>query len=61
MQFNLYVTVKNPEGLAEFELEKLVRHAAGYAAAAMTVLPDVDETVQLHEDAEILVTLNRSE
>lgn len=62
MQFNIYITVKNPESYtAGFDLERIVRQSAAYGASHMYVLPDVDETVHLHEDAEVLITLNRSE
>lgn len=61
MQFNLYITVKGTEARATFELERLVRQAVGHGACLMDMLPDVDETVQLHEDSEVVIQLNRSE
>lgn len=60
MQFNLYITIKS-EGRTPRAQERLVREAFSHGTALMDILPDIDEIVQLHEDSEVLIQLNRSE
>lgn len=59
MQFNLYITVKHEDHGRRTQM--FVREALSHGAALMDFLPDIDETIQLHEDAEVLIQLNRSE